>query len=289
MYQKRFYTVLLLLAVLFLPFIGCSSSSGGSDTPDTPPAIELPTMDTIVGSWTISETTDKRDEKDYDRDKNVDEIIGQETESITFTFNADGTFLATQKESVEYISGFYPNSIAYGLKKGSYSISADGILTINLAGEAFTNSIEDPDKIVWTATTSMESVSYAIIGNALYPYVFSRVGDGSGLVGTWEGFSSSQDSLSDPIEYERTLIEITESTITKQNYYKDTDEWVLDDEETYAYAPRTATTITVTAEPGTVNEETYVANCFLDEDFLYIDYDDNNLVLVKDDSRHAGR
>jgi len=106
MYQKRFYTVLLLLAVLFLPFIGCSSSSGGSDTPDTPPAIELPTMDTIVGSWTISETTDKRDEKDYDRDKNVDEIIGQETESITFTFNADGTFLATQKESVEYISGF---------------------------------------------------------------------------------------------------------------------------------------------------------------------------------------
>jgi hypothetical protein len=32
-----------------------------------------------------------------------------------------------------------------------------------------------------------------------------------------------------------------------------------------------------------------VANCFLDEDFLYIDYDDNNLVLVKDDSRHAGR
>jgi hypothetical protein len=56
-------------------------------------------MDTIVGSWTISETTDKRDEKDYDRDKNVDEIIGQETESITFTFNADGTFLATQKRA----------------------------------------------------------------------------------------------------------------------------------------------------------------------------------------------
>lgn len=289
MYRNRFCTVLPLLAVLCFPFISCSSGSSGSDTPDIPPEIELPTMDTIVGSWSISGTTDIRDRKDYDRDKDEDEIIGQGTETVTISFDADTNFLTTHEERMDYIPGFYPDSHYYELHKGTFSIESGGILTLNIEYEAYPDSIEDPAAIDWIEAPSMESVSYAIIDNALYPCVFSRVGDGSGLVGTWEAFSSGQDSPADPIEYERTFLEITESSITEKVYYKDADDWVLDDEQIYAYAPRTATTITVTVEPGTAYAETYAAGCILDDDLLYIDYDDDRIVLTKDTGRHAAR
>lgn len=200
---------------------GDTTGTTGTTTPATPATPTTPTTPAAITLADIAGT--------WQNSFFFSGIFADETDTSTMTISADGTY---QKFVIEEYAPkakvTMPSDNCYA-EKGTVSIDADGMLTINV-----THTFEDEDTIVtdlssvtWVAESKTRKYDIALQDGALYLEVFRRQGAGSGIKGTWIAKHAS-----DGVDVKTELIigdTPGANAVVKNEYYWSGSTWVLDE------------------------------------------------------------
>jgi len=189
------------------------------------------------------------------------------TDITQLTLNADGTFIQLRDK----VNSNDPDTHDYGALKGTYSVDAEGNITISetyYADNLSSFSIEGAD---WTPYDHPNEYKgpVLVIGNQLYTQAF-LIAQGlvSGIVGTWgvEGMNKMWDS--DANAYDQTyfkyeLVFMNDGTVTRNRYESSTGTFGLPESSTGTYSYSNGTfTMQIDSETYT-NKVTIYNNKYL--------------------------
>jgi hypothetical protein len=236
---------LLSLSLVVLLFAGCDSPTGSSTTsPSSGSSTTSPTVtkEQLLGTWKNTRT--------------YNDNGSTETNITQYTFNADGTF-------IELSDRFYsdtPETHHYSADKGTYSVDAEGNVTITYTDYAYSIPSFSADGVTWTPFGHPNTYTWPalVIGNQLYEFQFYIAqGSVSGIVGTWavKGVNKmwNYDTQNYDQKYNKYEIIFNNDGTVIRNIYKSSDGTFglpESDTGTYTYSNGTLTM--------TINGTTYI-------------------------------
>ena len=216
--MKRFVSLFLFPALLLLA--GCDLLNGSDSESDSSGTI---TAADLVGTW---------EQKTY---YDSEHLSYYETQ---YTFYDDGTYVVLEDDCDEGGHDYYAS-------KGTYSLDAEGNLTMTEQYFAYPESFDVPATDDWTLVDHPETTTgpVLLIGNQLYFDFMIAQGNVSDIVGEWISQWSEYGWDGTENKYETT-------------YYKDVCKFNSDD--TYEYAEYESNTEAFDPPPDTTETGTYI-------------------------------
>ncbi len=203
--KHRFLRCMFLLGAFF--FIGCTNPASYSDDGvEEPKVATIPVAADLIGTWKFSYGS---------------VLVNDDT----WIFNSDLTF---------YYTNFSHNENQYSYKKGTWSLSADGVFSVVQTHKSPTTTAADITSLGdWMEESNSFSASSLLYDHNLFlgTYfsnamgIMTRVGTGSGIVGDW-----SYVSVDGLVKIEETFDaqNFTVTRFTRTATSGDGSTWIMD-------------------------------------------------------------